>query len=513
MMRWTLVVMSSVAAVGALAFFLVLRSQQHAGPPHRDVVLSGEVPATLYLPSAAAGTAPPVVVVGHGYSADRVTMSWFARTLASTGYAVLTFDFEGHGANVNPLEGDLVEDVDSALDWLGTSADVDADRVAVMGHSMGSHAVLQFASRDSRPGAVIALGSGVTELEGSRRPRNLLLLLGEREPADLQEATRNLFAELVGAPAVPGRIYGDVDQGDAVQFLRIASTDHVTVLWSRELVTETAEWLDAVFPGARSAQSITSDPRLGSIALYLSCVALLIPALGWAAGSVAPVRRKDTTRGTWSPLVAVAFSLLVALLVLLIVPTPPFFIRGFGEVVVYLFVAAATLLTIRILTQQGAMRERLIAAVGVEAEEGRGRLVLASALALAVGGLLLAPITLVFHRLVLSPQRLLIGGAMALLMLPFFVPFQVVLRQGPTIAAILRSGVGHLVLTAALGAAVLAGVLPGVVGLVLPLLLLVFVVTEVFGAAAYARSGNAALVGLIEAIGLAGLSAAVMPIS
>lgn len=59
------------------------------------MTLAGDVPATFYLPDAYESPEPPAVVVGHGYSGDRATMSSLARSLAEAGYAVLAIDFAG----------------------------------------------------------------------------------------------------------------------------------------------------------------------------------------------------------------------------------------------------------------------------------------------------------------------------------------------------------------------------------------------------------------------------------
>src|SRR5438045_4755013 len=126
---------------------LRLGVQERSGPPHTSYIsLPNGAPATLYVPGhlfhgefplpPAPGRRPPLVVVAHGYSADRQTMSSIARSLTKAGDAALTLDFRGHGANTRPFRGDLSDDLRSALDWADRSPYVDHTRVAVFGHSM-----------------------------------------------------------------------------------------------------------------------------------------------------------------------------------------------------------------------------------------------------------------------------------------------------------------------------------------------------------------------------------------
>ena len=79
------------------------------------MAIPGGIPATFYLPGPApefglpfpeppgAGNGPPAVLLVHGYTTDRVTMSVLARRLANAGYGVLAIDVRGHGQNARPL--------------------------------------------------------------------------------------------------------------------------------------------------------------------------------------------------------------------------------------------------------------------------------------------------------------------------------------------------------------------------------------------------------------------------
>src|SRR5271170_3556830 len=156
------------SAILAIAFAIAiafLMHQVHGGPPHIDLELPGNEPATLYMPKDVGDTAtpitprpaderPPAVVLVHGFAADRVAMSTLARRLAQNGYAVLAIDLHGHGANRNAFAYGVAEDsvlrvdIHNAVDYLRNSQLVDASRIVVMGHSMGAGAALDYATQD-----------------------------------------------------------------------------------------------------------------------------------------------------------------------------------------------------------------------------------------------------------------------------------------------------------------------------------------------------------------------------
>src|SRR5262245_21686374 len=172
-----------IASAVAFAVFLLatawLGRLERDGPAHGDLQLAGDVPATLYLPAPARGPGfaafldppprgerPPALVLMHGFAGDRLSLSSLARRLALSGYAVLAIDARGHGENRNPLRGGFVrsdvfyEDFAAAIDYLRLSPFVDGQRLAVMGHSMGAGAALDFATRDSGLDAAVLISGG-----------------------------------------------------------------------------------------------------------------------------------------------------------------------------------------------------------------------------------------------------------------------------------------------------------------------------------------------------------------
>lgn len=132
------------------------------------VVLVGDL-RTGESPSA------PLVVLVHQLSSDRAEWETLARHLAvEPAYATFAFDVRGHGDSATDADGDEVawRDFETA-DWEKVSDDVRAllghlreeeglqpRRVALVGSSIGSSAVIRAAATDPTVDAVVALSPG-----------------------------------------------------------------------------------------------------------------------------------------------------------------------------------------------------------------------------------------------------------------------------------------------------------------------------------------------------------------
>lgn len=112
----------------------------------------------LYMPQG--GGRPPVVVMAHGFGAQRdFGLPAFAERFAAQGMAVFLFDYRNFGASegeprnlVNP--GRHLQDWKSALDYVRSLPEVDGERIALWGSSYSGGHVLVTAARDPRVAAV-----------------------------------------------------------------------------------------------------------------------------------------------------------------------------------------------------------------------------------------------------------------------------------------------------------------------------------------------------------------------
>jgi pimeloyl-ACP methyl ester carboxylesterase len=113
----------------------------------------------LFLP---AGERPSAVVMAHGFAGTRdLALPRFAERFAREGLAAFVFDYRGFGASggsprqlVDPWR--QLEDWRAALAFVRARADLDPERVALFGSSLGAGHALVTAADDGRVRAVVA---------------------------------------------------------------------------------------------------------------------------------------------------------------------------------------------------------------------------------------------------------------------------------------------------------------------------------------------------------------------
>ncbi|UCH63608.1 MAG: acetylxylan esterase, partial [Fidelibacterota bacterium] len=139
------------------------------------------IPAILYLPKKHSGNIPALIVV-NGHGGDKY--SWYAFysgiLYARAGAAVLTFDPIGEGERnkerksgtrdhdilQEPREmgkkmgGLLITDVMQAISYLSQRPEVDSNRIAAMGYSLGSFITSLAGAIDTRLNACVLVGGG-----------------------------------------------------------------------------------------------------------------------------------------------------------------------------------------------------------------------------------------------------------------------------------------------------------------------------------------------------------------
>lgn len=131
---------------------LELNTPQAVGLAYRGVAIPTENGKHLrgwFIPAVGAEPAPAVAVL-HGWGSNAGMMLPLAPPLHRAGYAILLFDARNHGQSDSDGSSSLpgfAEDLEHALDWLALQPEVDAARLAALGHSLGAGAALLVASR------------------------------------------------------------------------------------------------------------------------------------------------------------------------------------------------------------------------------------------------------------------------------------------------------------------------------------------------------------------------------
>ncbi|MBW4638706.1 MAG: lysophospholipase [Gloeocapsa sp. UFS-A4-WI-NPMV-4B04] len=227
----------------------------------------------------------PGVLVAHGFAGSKQLMLGYAHVLAHAGYAVMLWDFGGHGANASPFES-LQHDLDIAYNALLEQPKVEKGSLALLGHSMGSGAVMSASiSNPNDFAATVAVsptGAQVTRFA----PRNLLLQAGSREGSFIANAERLLVAA--------GGENKNLASGKGRSLEIIPNAEHITILFRNASHQSALRWLDDTF--AKSHTSNYVDRRMLWYGLHLLAWLLLL-------GTIAPfVAAPATTYKVMRPL-------------------------------------------------------------------------------------------------------------------------------------------------------------------------------------------------------------------
>ena len=153
------------------------------GIPHQKVAIETEDGRKLsawYVPSRNR----TAVLLSHGSGGSRERVAAHVRMLARHGYGVLALDNPGNGESAghsNGLGYNAQPAIDAALAWLARRPDVDPQRIAGFGSSLGAEVLLEAAVRHPQLSAVVG--------DGPARPRD---------------------AQAIGDPALPERIAAEL---------------------------------------------------------------------------------------------------------------------------------------------------------------------------------------------------------------------------------------------------------------------------------------------------------------
>jgi dienelactone hydrolase len=239
----------------------------------------------------------PGVLIAHGFSASQQIMLAFAYELAHAGYGVMLWDFAGHATNRAPIAferaDDLQANIDTAYDSLAAQPEIDPGRIALLGHSMGSGAVMQAGIENpQRYQATIAISPTGAEVT-PQKPRNFLLMAEALMPQFVSNAEALL--------ADAGGENDDFANGLARKLVIAPNVEHLSILFSGRSHNTAREWLDRTFGQQPAAP--TNDYQDWRIAWYglhllgwLGVVLALAPLLAPRPLAAAAAEPPTTTR-------------------------------------------------------------------------------------------------------------------------------------------------------------------------------------------------------------------------
>lgn len=167
-----------------------------------------ELTASIHYPNKEKGTSSrckdrlPLAVICHGFVGNRIGVDRIfvkaARELAQEGYMVIRFDYAGCGESSGNYGGEdmesMIAQTRAVLDYGISSADVDPQRVTLIGHSLGGAVALLTSIRDRRVKNLVLWAS-------VGYPFNDIVKIVGREAYD--RAVKNGSADYVGYSFTP----------------------------------------------------------------------------------------------------------------------------------------------------------------------------------------------------------------------------------------------------------------------------------------------------------------------
>lgn len=502
--------LAGVAGLALAAAAAAGLASANRGLEAREASVDG-VPVRMTSPP---GEGHPAVVLAHGFSGSAELMGSMATALASSGLAVVTFDFPGHGESADALPGGggmsaegseaLRRSLDSVVAWALEQPEVDPSRLALAGHSMGAGAVVRYGSQDALgrgvARAVVALSlpsaEGIPAGEAAV-PRNLLLLAGSLEPARFRDAALDgLHAAYPGAPL--GAVQGDPAAGTARMAAIVDGVEHIGIVLAPQADRLAVAWL------AEALDAPLREPVEPRTALWLVVTLAAAVLLIAAAGAfLLPGRSTGPPAiGAW-PALAIALAAAVAASLASaalggITDAVPIAIAGYlGG-----WFAVAGAAALALLRWRGAA---VVPAIGARDAAVAVGLAAAATLAIALPGRLLwAPFAVTGAR----------GWVLAALVLAFtawaWADELLVRRAGTGRRLLVALGTRAVLVVVLLAGIPLLGA-PGFLILLLPLMALLLAVLAAMAAALGRRPGGFLAAVLVQAVPLAALVATTFP--
>ena len=146
----------------------------------------------IQINSASTGEGPKTVILVHGWTCDQTTWSEQVPVLSKK-YRVLTLDLPGHGKTGAPADGKLSMDL-FARAVEAVRAEAKADRVVLVGHSMGTPVVVQYARLYPQHVAALVFVDGVVTIGGRGPAPDPSQMTGPAGKKNREAVIRGMFS-------------------------------------------------------------------------------------------------------------------------------------------------------------------------------------------------------------------------------------------------------------------------------------------------------------------------------
>ncbi len=135
-------------------------------PAGEDLTLTStdgvQLAAVFYPPEILNQDTNTLILVHEAYR-DSSAWDGFIDAAHQSGYAVISFDLRGHGKSQGEQMFDeaMDHDLDAVMDWINSSPNLNEDRIAVVGASLGANLALRAGARYPQIKSLVLLSPGM----------------------------------------------------------------------------------------------------------------------------------------------------------------------------------------------------------------------------------------------------------------------------------------------------------------------------------------------------------------
>ena len=190
------------------------------------------------------------------------------------------------------VDSKLELDVKAAVDYLLSSTQVDHDKIAVLGHSLGGATVIREGYSDPRVKSVVAIAPASWVIVNSTFPQNLLLILGSHDFIVRETSVRDLLKLATGGGEEIGTLYGNFSQGNARKMVVSPGPDHAGEMFDPQIVSEAINWVETSLD-TDSTASLSLSPwhAIFNPLSVMTCVLSIFPAMTCIIGLRKVIRK------------------------------------------------------------------------------------------------------------------------------------------------------------------------------------------------------------------------------
>jgi len=285
-----------------------------------------KVSGLLLMPDRPVSKPTPAVIFSHGFTGSKEMYFAPARELARRGVIVLAIDLRGHGSTGGTSDFGYSEtrDVWAAADYLSTLKDVDRNKIAATGHSLGGTTstragIFQKDKLIKTVAAVFSWSGGAAPNDAlygptgdfigrlwpsltisrrydinsaaarhrrdvlpyvtKRRPPNYLLVIGSSDEFISVAEEKKIISAATGIKDIhAGQIYGDFKQGTARELVVTKGT-HLQEIADPKVWDAVGSWIFRSF-GLEKPSPVGKDPSYRFLFQGLLLIGFALSAVG-----------------------------------------------------------------------------------------------------------------------------------------------------------------------------------------------------------------------------------------